>query len=95
MKIADIISATMLATLKHDDLLPMKDTWSIEISNDKISFYFEDGNTLNYTIDKDGNKVEFPPDRYRRCDNCRIVLYTFYNYCPTCGTKQTSSKQTS
>ena len=55
MNIADIISATMLATTKHDDLLPMKTVCGIDISNDKIIFNFVDANTEDYTIDKDGN----------------------------------------
>ncbi len=88
MTIADIISATMLATKKHDDLLPMKTLCGIDISGDKITFNFVDANTEDYTIDKDGNKVEFPSDMFKRCNNCRIFLYEFYNYCPACGTKQ-------
>jgi len=90
MKTADIISATMLATTKYDDSLPVKNIAEINIANDKIVFNFVDANTENYTIDKDGNKVDFPSDMYKRCCNCRIFIYDFYDYCPACGTKQVS-----
>jgi len=90
MNIADIISATMLATSKHDDSLPMKNVHSVDITNDKITFIFVDANTDDYTINKDGNEVDFPSDRYKRCDNCHKFLYEFFNYCPACGAKQIS-----
>lgn len=90
MTIADIISATMLATKKHDDLLPMKDIWYIEIINGEIVFHFVDADTTDYTIDEGGNKVGCPTDKYKLCHNCNTLLYMYYDYCPLCGTKQIS-----
>lgn len=86
MKMAEIISAIMQATYKSDDLLPIKEVAGITFRDDKISIFFVDGNTEDYTINKEGDKTDFP-DCFIKCPECRSFVRKFHNYCPNCGAK--------
>ena len=58
MPVGEVIAllTKFASSFDGDDLLMIKSIYSIDVDADGVNIYFEDGNTDDYRITKDGRK---------------------------------------